>query len=195
MEALFDDPGDGVQAALDFLGQSQKPLKGIPAPNPFLMLHRASFLYGVAGWEERLYPYLSSAELEFLGGFAPAFQRAGVRIVVTEDYWKQLQASGFFGRYVGFVSDEERGMAYKLYEILNAYPELERELRIGYDARFQEAINLFYKNDFYLARNLFSNLLRACPTDGIVRWYLFACERFFNQESGQGEYSLFGIEE
>ena len=85
--------------------------------------------------------------------------------------------------------------AYKLYEVLDAYPGLERELRRGYDQRFQEAINLFYHNDFYLARNVFSSLLRACPGDGIARWYLFACEHFFNQEGdAEPDYSLFGIE-
>ena len=76
------------------------------------------------------------------------------------------------------------------------YAELERKLRVGYDHRMQEAINLFYHDDFYLARNLFSMLLRACPEDGIIRWYLFACEHFFHQEGEfEVDYSLFGIRE
>ena len=167
----------------------------IPEPRACLILHKASFLYGIAGQEERLFPYLSSSELEFLGGFTQQFDEAGVRIVATEAYWKQLEGCGFTGRYIGFVSAGERSGAYKLYEVLDAYPELERELRRGYDQRFQEAINLFYHNDFYLARNLFSSLLRACPGDGIARWYLFACEHFFNQEgNAEPDYSLFGIE-
>ncbi len=188
MEAMFpNSAGDGVRAGLDFLGQA-KPAKGTPAPKPLLMLHQASFLYGVAGREERLFPYLSSAELEFLGSFAPRFQETGVRIVVTESYWRQL-GDQFSGRYIGFVSDGEK--SYKLYEILDAYPELERELRKSYDKRFQEALNLFYHNDFYLARGIFSSLLRASPEDGVARWYLFTCERFFNQENGAADYRLF----
>lgn len=197
MEALFpNSPADGVRAGLDFLGKIQvRRADAIPEPRACLILHKASFLYGIAGQEERLFPYLSSSELEFLGGFTQQFDEAGVRIVATEAYWKQLEGCGFTGRYIGFVSAGERSGAYKLYEVLDAYPELERELRRGYDQRFQEAINLFYHNDFYLARNLFSSLLRACPGDGIARWYLFACERFFNEESGaEPDYSLFGIE-
>ena len=197
MEALFpDSPADGVRAGLDFLGKIQvRTADAIPEPRACLILHKASFLYGIAGQEERLFPYLSSSELEFLGGFTQQFDEAGVSIVATEAYWKQLEGCGFTGRYIGFVSAGERSGAYKLYEVLDAYPELERELRRGYDQRFQEAINLFYHNDFYLARNLFSSLLRACPGDGIARWYLFACERFFNEEGGaEADYSLFGIE-
>ena len=197
MEALFpDSPADGVRAGLDFLGKLRvQTAEAIPEPRACLILHKASFLYGIAGQEERLFPYLSSSELEFLGSFTHRFDEAGVRIVATEAYWKQIEGCGFTGRYIGFVSAGERSGAYKLYEVLDAYPELERELRRGYDQRFQEAINLFYHNDFYLARNLFSTLLRACPGDGIARWYLFACERFFNEEGGaELDYSLFGIE-
>lgn len=196
MEALF--PGsaaDGVRAGLDFLGRLRPhDTNAIPTPRACLLLHKGSFLYGIAGREERLFPYLSSSELDFLGGFLPEFDQAGVHIVATEAYWSQLQGCGFTGRYIGFVSGDDRQGSYKLYEILDAYPQLERDLRKGYDARFQEALNLFYRNDFYLARNLFSSLLRACPDDGIVRWYLFACEQLFHQEgSAVPDYRLFGL--
>jgi len=202
METMFpDSAADGVQAGLDFLGRAQKKYgEGIPSPQPFLILHRASVLYGVAGQAERLFPYLSSGEMEFLGSFAQQFHQVGVRIVMTESYKKQLEDQRYNVRYIGFVADGftadgDRG-AYKLYEVLDAYPELERKLRIGYDQRFQEAINLFYRNDFFLARNLFSTLLRTCPEDGIARWYLFACEHYFNQEgSCEADYQLFGIRE
>lgn len=197
METLFPSaPEDGVRAGLDFLGRTQKKSgEGIPAPRPMLLLHRAPILYGIAGQESRLYPYLSSSELEFLGGFSQRLYEAGACMVATEAYWEQLKGRGFTGRYIGFVSNGEKE-AYKLYEILDAYPELERKLRVGYDHRMQEAINLFYHDDFYLARNLFSMLLRACPEDGIVRWYLFACEHFFHQEGEfEVDYSLFGIRE
>lgn len=197
MEALFpNSPADGVHAGLDFLGKLRvQEEEGAPEPRACLILHKASFLYGIAGQEECLFPYLSSSELDFLGGFAQKFDAAGVRIVATEAYWKQLEGCGFTARYIGFVSAGERGGAYKLYELLDAYSELERDLRKSYDNRFQEAVNLFYRNDFYLARNLFSTLLRVCPGDGIARWYLFACERLFNQEGGaETDYSLFGLE-
>jgi hypothetical protein len=196
MEALFpDSAADGVRAGLDFLGQAQRQAVEMPEPRVCLVLHKASFLYGIAGQEERLFPYLSSSELEFLMGFAPQFDQTGVRVVATEAYWKQLEGCGFTGRYIGFVSAGEKSGTYKLYEVLDVYPELERDLRRGYDQRFQEALNLFYHDDFYLARNQFSALLRACPNDGVARWYLFASERLFNREGDEEiDYSLFGMD-
>ena len=195
VEILFpEDPVDGVRAGLDFVGRAaQQNMEGIPAPRPFLMLHNTSFLYGVSGQENRMFPFFSSGELEFLGSLSSKFHETGTRIVMTETYWKQLEDAGFTARYIGFVSDGDWG-PYKLYELLDAYSELDKQLRISYDQRLQEAINLFYHNDFYLARNLFSTLLRVCPADGIIRWYLFACEHFFNLEGEQEpDYRLFGL--
>lgn len=196
MEALFPDSAeDGVRAGLDFLGKLRCcGGAAIPTPRGCLLLHKGSFLYGIAGKEERLFPYLSSSELDFLSGFLPELDRAGVRMAATEAYWSQLKDSGLTGRYIGFVSGGDRLGGYKLYEVLDAYPQMERDLRKGYDARFQEAVNLFYRNDFYLARNLFSALVRVCPGDGLARWYLFACEYLFQQEGAAApDYSLFGL--
>ncbi len=195
MEALFpDSAADGVHAGLDFLGKLREGDMAL-APQASLLLHKASFLYGVVGREERLFPYLSSSELDLLSSFLPELNQAGVQIAATEAYWSQLDHAGFTGRYIGFVSGGDRLGSYKLYEILDALPQMERDLRKSYDARFQEAINLFYRNDFYLARNLFSTLLRVCPGDGIARWYLFACEYLFHQERAEADYSLFGMKE
>lgn len=197
MEILFPDGAQSVRAGLQFLGQAKVHKNDtIPTPELFLLVHQTSFLYGVSGSQEKLFPYLSSSELEYLGRFTPQFHKAGVKIVVTERCRASLEESNLLSRYIGFITAADGSSALKLYEVLSAYPDVERNLRMRYDQRFQEALVLFYRDDFYLARNLFSALLRACPEDGIVRWYLFACEHFFHQEAGGAvDYQLFGISE
>ena len=197
METMFPkDPADGVQAGLDFMGRiGQRSDADGPVPKAMMILHKASFLYGMAGKPARLFPYISSAELEFLERYTNKFHDSGTRLVMTEEYLAEMQNTSFAVRYIGFISDGDKN-AYKIYEVLDVYPEMERKLRIEYDKRFQEAINLFYHNDFFLARNLFSTLLRVCPDDGIARWYLFACEHCFNHAGEEAvDYRLFGIEE
>lgn len=197
VEILFPrEAADGVRTGLDLLGNTfKRPQENVPAPKPFLMLHRTSFIYGVSGEKNRLFPYFSSSELDFLGGFAENFHETNTQIVMTDSYLNELKDHQISTRYIGFVSDGDT-KTYKLYEVLDGYAELERELRMGYDKRFQEGIQLFYRNDFYLARNLFSDLLRVCPGDGIVRWYLFACEHYFDcQGREELNYQLFGIQE
>lgn len=194
MEALFPAAADGVRAGLELLGRVREDMGGLPAPDPFLLVHQASFLYGVTGEENRLFPYLSSSELEFLEGLAPRLYEAGVRIAVTESLRAALPDGGFSLRRIGAVSDGEGRFSQALYEVLDALPPPERKLRLQYDPQFQEAVGLFCRNDFYLARSCFSSLLRVCPGDGIARWYLFACERLFNRGGGCADHRLFGME-
>ena len=186
-----------VDSGLNLLGERQgsQSATGI-SPEFFFILHRTTFLYGIAGTKDEVFPFLSSQEMEFLGGYSQRFAAAGARVILTDSFFQELD-SGFAVRYIGFITNPENGVSHKLYEVLDAYPELERNLRIRYDERLQEAIQLFYRSDFYLARNLFSTLLRACPGDGIARWYLFACEHFFNAAAAgeEPDFQLFGIDE
>lgn len=186
---------DAVQAGLDLLGE----LRGRGdtdslTPDFCVLLHHTAFLYGIAGTQEQVFPFISSSEMEFLGGYNQRFRSAGVRMVLTEALVQRLDV-GCNTRYLGFVTTPDGKRTYKLYEALDTYPDIERNLRIRYDRRFQEGIRLFYHNDFYLARNIFSALLKACPQDGIVRWYLFACERFFNSGQEELNYQLFGVDQ
>ncbi len=190
-----NDTGHAVQAGLDLMGELERqPAVQGWRPDYFLLIHHTSFLYGIAGTEEQVFPLLSSSEMEFLGGYADRFRAAGVRMVLTEDIVSRLTV-GCNTRYIGYVASPDGRHSFKLYEALDTYQDIERNLRIRYDQRLQEGIRLFYHNDFYLARNLFSSLLKACPQDGVVRWYLFACEHFFNSDPGQVDYRLFGIDQ
>lgn len=187
-------PSDGVEAGMRLMGELDR--RGSAdgwTPDFFLMLHHATFLYGIAGTEEQVFPFLSSAEMEFLGQYADRFRAAGVRMVLTEPFLQRINI-GCTTRHIGFVTSPDGKYTYKLHEALDTYPDIERNLRIRYDQRFQEGIHLFYHNDFYLARNIFSALLKVCPRDGIVRWYLFACEHFFHSDPEQWDYQLFGID-
>ena len=184
----------GVSAALDLLGAAASGGEKERSPHFCVLLHKTSFLYGIAGSSENLFPYLSSAELEFLSGFADQLYNAGSRVVVTGSCYEQARKSHAL-RYIGFVVSDDGQTSLKLYEALDALTDLERNRRISYDERFQEAIGLFYKSDFYLARNIFSDILRVCPADGIAHWYLFACEQYFQSGGADAAFQLFGTEE
>ena len=184
----------GIKAALDLIGNagSVKSTALQPAPKFFVLLHRTVLLYGIAGSEENMFPYLSSSELEALGSIAEPMRDAGVQIVMTDQFVERLETD-CVSRYIGFVSGNEEDESFKLYELLDPYSDIERNLRLSYDSQLQEAINMFYKSDFCLARNIFSAIVRACPSDGIARWYLFACEHFFHRaDDGETDFSLFG---
>lgn len=195
LDLLFRESSDqGLSFSLGLLGEVNGMARE-QAPDFFLFLHSTTFLYGLVGTEQRNFSLLSSSELSFLKTLSPKFRRTGVRIAATETCLHSM-AKPCASRYIGFVSSEDGKYTYKLHQILEGCSDMEKSLCLSYDDKFQKAIGLFCQNDFYLARNLFSAVLKLNPADGIARWYLFACEHYFNNSEPGGEvYSLFGIED
>lgn len=183
---------------------------------PVVVVHSAPFLYGIAGTEEQAFPFISSGEIEVLSRFVPEFRKTGIRMVITEHTVKKMKRY-YNMRYIGYVVSKAEKDAvvtgsfqqyqkdacdkqecknekntFRLYEILDVYSEMEKNVRLKEDAEFQEGIQMFYRNDFYLARSHFAEVLKECPGDGIAKWYLFTCEAMLNEENYEEiRYDLF----
>lgn len=189
-----DDAGDGMRFGLRlFSGElADAPFAGGEKPAFSLLLHSANSLYSIVGNDEKVFPFISSYELSLLGRLAPRLASICTGLFVTDQYLREA-GEGFNHRYIGFISAGDERHTFKIYEVLDVLPVSEKLLRQQYDHQFQEAIRLYYKNDFYLARSTFSSLYKLCPGDVIARHYIFACERQFNQEDLETiDYSLFG---
>ena len=143
----------------------------------FVMLHRSPFLYGIAGNEEQAFTYLLSKEMKMLEKYVERFRAAGIRMVVTDSIYELVEKETE-GRYIGYLESE--GYTFKIYEILDACPAKERQKRLNAKEEFEKALNLFYQEDYYLGRTLFTEVLKECPDDEVAKWYLFLCEKFLN---------------
>lgn len=162
---------------------------------PFILLHTAAVSSGLAGGSRQVYPYVTSLEMETLGRYVGRLKDSGVRIVVTEHTWQQVQGQ-VEGRYLGYVTSPDQKYEFRLYEIMDACPQSQKLGRIKNRERFAQALELFYSNDLYLARNAFADVLKECPDDGISEWYVFACDKLFNEgDMADKRYELFGREE
>ncbi len=159
------------------------------AGDAFILLHRTRFVYGVAGDDEQAFTYVHSNELKALDNYVEKLRNIGVRMAVT-DYVHEVIEKDTVTRYIGYIEDTD--YTFKLYEVLDAHPADERQKRLELKPKFQKALGLFYKSDFYLARNLFSEILRSCPTDEVAKWYLFLCENSLNSEDLENQsFALF----
>lgn len=155
----------------------------------FVLLHHTRLIYGVAGDERQASTYVLSQEMRVLEHYTDKLRGMGVRMAVTDSVY-ELLTGDIPVRYIGFI--EKGSYCFKLYEILDAYPAKERQHRLDTKQKFQEAMNLFYQDDFYLARNLFTEVLKENPTDEVAKWYLFLCEKCLNSASaGEISYGLF----
>lgn len=153
-----------------------------------ILLHQTEVLYGVAGLEKEPVTYIMSPEIKELLGYAEKLKEHGVRLAVTKE--TVGLASNASMRYIGFLQLKQQEI--KLYEILDVYAEKERKERVRHQELFQKAIELYYQNNFYLARNTFTEVVKSCPTDMVAKWYLFTCEKHLNQVYiGPVQYGLF----
>ena len=153
-----------------------------------LLLHYSKFTYGILGDEEQAAAFILSTELDALCKYKEDLSRSGVRMVVTDTVVHDISEQYTY-RYIGYV--EENEMVFKLYEILDVYTEKERRIRLSANEKFQQALELFYQDDFYLARNVFTDVLKECPEDGLAKWYMFACEYHLNHPEIEHSYGLF----
>lgn len=159
--------------------------------NSFVLLHTADYLFGLAGGGEQAYPFVASMELGILGSYIDDFKRNGVRMVITGET-KQLLPASVQIRYIGYLSSQDEKYKFHIYEVLDTCPQVQKEAKRKTKKQFQKALELFYQNNFYLARSAFLDILKECPKDGIARWYVFTCEELLNREDNRNyRYDLF----
>lgn len=158
--------------------------------NLIMMLYAADFQYGISGVKDMTMPYIYAREERTLEPYVKSLARAKVKLAMTEQTVRLLGA-GFSTRYIGFVTNGEDAGSLKLYECLDAYPETQRKTILETDRLFQKGLQLFYSDDFYLARNTFNEVLKINEQDRIARWYLFHCEYHLNKTGAAVSYGLF----
>lgn len=154
-------------------------------PSTCVLMHYAPFVYGIAGTNDQASAFLSSRETENLEGYVEWFRRMRLSLVITAAV-RDHEENRYDLRYIGFVlpDPEKTDRRVELYEVLDACSTRVRQIRLQMQKRFAEALDLFYKQDFYFARNSFTDILREMPEDEITKWYLFECERYLNEADG-----------
>lgn len=155
-------------------------------PDTTVIMHYTPLSYGVVGTEECSSIYMVSKESELLQDYAEWFRRKRVSLVLTESLIGHEKVDSEL-RYIGFIvpNPENPDERMKLYESFDAESVAIHSKRIATKEQFENALDMFYKQDFYLARNAFTEILRESSEDEISKWYLFECERYVNEVSSE----------
>ena len=151
-------------------------------PETTVILHYSPLSYGVVGTEKHSSIYMASNDTDILQSYAEWFRKKKVSLILTDTVVKHEKISSEL-RYIGFIlpNEENTDERIKLYEALDAESVAVHTKRIATKERFEKALDLFYKQDYYFARNTFTEILRESPDDEISKWYLFECERYLNE--------------
>lgn len=191
MKVLFNNQiEEAIQFGIDTMVAMEES-GALQKQNTLVFLHECNLVYGVSGTKEQAFTYVISREFDSLSDYIPQLRDLGIPMITTERMRMQLKES-VSTRYLGYVELKKLNINMKLYEILDAYTVKEKNLRIQNKDVFEKALNLYYKNDFYLARNFFTDVVKNCPTDQVARWYLFTSERMLNEINMENfKYGLF----
>ncbi len=149
-----------------------------------IVVHYGKFRYGVVGTTRQSMVFMDSAESRLIAKYSAWLRDLGLGLLITDSVVKYegLGEEDMKGlRYIGFI--EEDGVKLDLYEVLDANTS---SVRLGKKAnlsKYNEALEYFKSQDFYFARNTFSEILKETPEDAVVKWYLFESEHYLNQDS------------
>ena len=174
LKALFTgDVRTAVRFGIDtllLLGENSKDKQHIS-----IIIHHTNPQYGIAGTQEQAFPFIASGELDGLQNYSEEFRKQGIKLVITDTIHDKLDDS-VERRYIGYLMLNNLRRKVDCYEVLDVYSAQERTLRRTTDPDFQEGLQMFYQNDFYLARGKFAEVLKICPQDRLATWYLFRCD-------------------
>ena len=185
MHFLFED---NPKKAIAFASNTVKNLSN---RNPVLLLHETKLTFGVAGTNEQAFTYVDSEDFELLQGVTKKIQEYKVGMVMTEQMIAYVDEN-IKTRCIGYVNLSNDGRNMNLYEVLDVLPTAIGKRRMANKDQFKKALSMYYHNDFYLARSIFTEILKQDSDDEIAKWYVFACEDLLKL-AGEKEYdySLF----
>ena len=183
-----NNPEKALPFAIELIQAFKKNgyLKGIDYS---FMLHLSDYYYGISGVDDMMTPFIYCQEEKILEPYVKVLSKAKVKIALTERTL-ELIGDAYSVRYIGFIANKNLGDI-KIYECIDAYDEKKRNQMNMTNDIFQNALQLFYTNDFYLARNSFNEVLKHNEQDQIARWYLFHCEYHLNNPDAEISYGLF----
>ncbi len=144
-----------------------------------IIVYKADVICGVIGEEDRAFSFVVSVEKDYMNEYIFNFENSGAKVIITEDIkeaignWSEINL-----RYIGYSLNTQNNENIGMYEILDCCDIEEQQQKESTLTMFKEALDLFYKKEFYSARNAFSNVVKKSPLDNIARWYLFLSDKY-----------------
>lgn len=158
-----------------------------------IIIYRDDILYSIIGEEKRLFPLVLSTQKNQIDDILLDFKFSGARIIITEEIknalanWKELNV-----RYIGYSLIDNGEQQINMYEVLDGCNQIIRQQKESTLELFEKALDLFYKKDFYSARNEFSKVVKNSPLDKVAEWYLFLSHKYCDENITHYNLALYG---
>lgn len=187
---FFENKGLGAIPFVTDLYSLHEAKKDLADLGVSMLLHYGDYQYGISGVDQMMTPFMYCCQEKILDEYRKKLAKANVKLVLTQQAYLAV-GNGTAVRYIGFISSEKMQETIKLYECIEGYTREKRKTIEDTDVIFQKALNLFYANEFYQARNLFNEVLKMNEQDEVARGYFFRCEKYLNNRDVEISYDLF----
>jgi two-component system, sensor histidine kinase ChiS len=176
--ALFpESPDDAVLGAIAMqrkvaLFNQNRQLKGEKPITIGIGLHTGSLMLGTIGGAQRMEGTVIADAVNL------ASRLEGSAIVISEQVLFQLEDPQQYNyRFLDRVKVKGKQEAVAVFEIYDSEPLLQQQLKKRTQSSFEEAIVLYYQQQFDPALQLFQSILELTPQDTAAQLYLSRCEK------------------
>lgn len=139
-------------------------------------IHSGSLMLGTIGEAQRLSATVVSDAVNTAFRLEILTKKFGVPVIVSEPI-KNSASTEHKYRKLGAIRVKEQDMPISIYEVLDVYDENEKNLKLQTLELFETAVNFFSRRKYNRAKQLFTQVLQANPTDTATLYYLNFFER------------------
>ena len=149
--------------------------------NTVFVLDQTDVYFGICGDEERYIPVVLAPEFENLLSYGGFLRQMGSRFLMTAAAYRNAAGiDSYAHRYIGHLTAEELDVG--LYDIYDDRSADQIRLMRQTQHVFDKAMDLYEKEYYYEAKNMFAMVLRENQQDMAARYYIFRCEALQNRK-------------
>ena len=195
LNAIFHESAEGaLQAAIRIretiaaYNEIQRS-KNLRTADVRIVISEGEVLLGFIGDDRRMEPSAVSAAINEAEEIEKILTDSGLYIVCTESAFLSLPKDKYRSRMIGsFVTAEGERI---LYDMFDSDPYTMIKLKEQFMVRFELGVNLFKKQDFTNARNVFMDIVKYAADDGVSRNYMYLSEHNIFAEKKQLTYTVY----
>lgn len=146
-------------------------------------------LLGFIGDDKRMEPTAVSTAISESEDIEKILSDSGLYIVCTERAFRSLPPGKYRSRCIGdFVTSEG---TVKLFDMFDSDPYTLIKLKEQFITRFELGVRLFQKQDYVNSRNMFMEIVKYAPDDGVSRNYMYLSEYNISAGKKQLTYTVY----
>ncbi|MGB7273025.1 MAG: adenylate/guanylate cyclase domain-containing protein [Geitlerinemataceae cyanobacterium] len=182
--ALFSGSADNaVRAGICMLRQLQaynqdRIAAGYEPIQNGIGINTGNLILGIVGGQSRIDGTVISDEVNLASRLEGLTKNYGVPLLISHKTFGSLKNPGKYHlRFIDLVQVKGRSKKVSVFEVFDADPPALRDAKLANKTKFEQALVLYYQQEFTEAQQLLTECLQTNPKDNVARIYWQRCHR------------------